>query len=364
MGANLGCPHPLVDGALPRSLAIGGATPPLPDSFIKAHAWAKKGQARKLDIFRITQGESELLREFVIRFQKERMLLPAVPDKWADEAFTKGLNPKSSDAAQKLKESLLKFQETTWEDVHNLYESKIRIEDDQLEFPISTKGRDRDKSQEKFKGDFAADHVVELISAVRNIKEARFPKPIRYDPNKRDLNLWCKYHGNHGHRTGDCRLREEVTTLFKNGNFREFLSDRAKNNYGRSWDNAEPSKIGEDPPRLTINMIFGGNEINGVTFLASKKTKVSVTHSKRLQEVAEDDITFTEADTDGLLLPHNDALEAQTISFNGECLNKQINQKYHSDNKTPRRVQLGKFDNPRRDPTAHEYRRDYEDHLI
>ncbi|XP_070057573.1 uncharacterized protein [Nicotiana tomentosiformis] len=36
--------------------------------------------------------------------------------------------------------------------------------------------------------------------------------------------------------------------------------------------------------------------------------KVLVTHSKRLREVAEEDITFTEEDVDGLLLPHNDAL--------------------------------------------------------
>ncbi|XP_070045484.1 uncharacterized protein [Nicotiana tomentosiformis] len=60
-------------------------------------------------------------------------------------------------------------------------------------------------------------------------------------------------------------------------------------------------------------MIFGGNEINLVTFSAAKKTKVSVTHNKRLREVTEDDITFTEEDADGLLLPHNDAL---VISLN------------------------------------------------
>ncbi|XP_070049409.1 uncharacterized protein [Nicotiana tomentosiformis] len=57
-------------------------------------------------------------------------------------------------------------------------------------------------------------------------------------------------------------------------------------------------------------MIFRGNEINGVTFSAAKKTKVSITHSKRLRE---DDITFTEEDADGLLLPHNDML---VISLN------------------------------------------------
>ncbi|XP_070055292.1 uncharacterized protein [Nicotiana tomentosiformis] len=122
----------------------------LVDSFIKAHVGSRKVQARKADIFRIAQGEYELLREYVTRFQKERVLLPAVPDEWAAEAFTKGLNPRSSDAPRKLKESLLEFQETTWEEVHNRYESKIRIKDDQVGFPSSTKGREKNKEKMKY----------------------------------------------------------------------------------------------------------------------------------------------------------------------------------------------------------------------
>ncbi|XP_070049524.1 uncharacterized protein [Nicotiana tomentosiformis] len=153
--------------------------------------------------------------------------------------------------------------------------------------------------------------IMELVSATRNIKEARLPRPIRSDSNQRDPNLLCEYHETNSHRTGDCRhLREEVATLLKNGHLREFLSDRAKNNYGHNRDNAEPLKAIEDPPHQTINMIFGGNDINEVTFTATKKTKVSIMHNKRLRE---DDITFTEEDADRLLLPHNDAL---VISLN------------------------------------------------
>ncbi|XP_070041127.1 uncharacterized protein [Nicotiana tomentosiformis] len=107
----------------------------LVDSFIKSHAGARKLQARKAYIFRIAQEESELLREFVTRFQKERMLLPAISDEWAAEAFTKGLNLRSSDASKKLKESLLEFQAMTWADAHNRYQYKIRIEDDQIGLP-------------------------------------------------------------------------------------------------------------------------------------------------------------------------------------------------------------------------------------
>nr|XP_009621277.1 uncharacterized protein LOC104112934 [Nicotiana tomentosiformis] len=123
---------------------------------------------------------------------------------------------------------------------------------------------------------------------MRNIKEAIFPKPIRSNPSQRDPN---------------------VATLLKNGHLREFLSDHAKNNYGRNRDNAESSKSAAGSPQMTINMLFGGDEVNEMTFLVAKKTKISVTHGKRIWEVSKDDITFKEEDANGLLLQDNDALE-------------------------------------------------------
>ncbi|XP_075101744.1 uncharacterized protein LOC142177176 [Nicotiana tabacum] len=109
-------------------------------------------------------------------------------------------------------------------------------------------------------------------------------------------------------------LHEEVAVLLKNGHLREFLSDRAKSNYGKNRDVRELAKPVTGSPRLTINMIFGGDKVNGVTFSAVKKTKISVTHGRRIREASEDDeITFTKENANGLLLPHNDAL---VISLN------------------------------------------------
>ncbi|XP_070034194.1 uncharacterized protein [Nicotiana tomentosiformis] len=50
--------------------------------------------------------------------------------------------------------------------------------------------------------------------------------------------------------------------------------------------------------------------------------KVSVTHSEKFREVAEDDITFTEEDADGLLLPHNDAIviSLNVLDFKIKCV--------------------------------------------
>nr|XP_009588407.1 uncharacterized protein LOC104085981 [Nicotiana tomentosiformis] len=161
------------------------------------------------------------------------------------------------------------------------------------------------RTQTTMKGNDLAQQEIELVM-LKKFGETLTKEALTCH---KDPNLRCEYYGTHGPRTEDCRhLYEEVETLLKNSHLKEFLSDRAKKDYGRSRDNAEPSKIGKDPHWLTINMIFGGNEINGVTFSTAKKTNVLVTHSKRLLEVAEDDISFTEEDAEGLLLPHNDAL--------------------------------------------------------
>ncbi|XP_059288641.1 uncharacterized protein LOC132041994 [Lycium ferocissimum] len=49
----------------------------------------------------------------------------------------KGPNPGISNASLKPKENLLEFGDITWADVHNRYESKIRVDNDQLGLPPS-----------------------------------------------------------------------------------------------------------------------------------------------------------------------------------------------------------------------------------
>ncbi|XP_070028906.1 uncharacterized protein [Nicotiana sylvestris] len=63
-------------------------------------------------------------------------------------------------------------------------------------------------------------------------------------------------------------------------------------------------------PKKTINIISGGEEINGVTYtVANKISKVTATHEKRVQNVLEkESITFDDADADGMLTPYKDAL--------------------------------------------------------
>nr|XP_009799379.1 PREDICTED: uncharacterized protein LOC104245469 [Nicotiana sylvestris] len=107
----------------------------LADAFVKAHAGAIEVATRKSYVFKIKQRNDEMLREFVSRFQMERMELPQVSDDWAVQAFMHGLNEKSLIASRQLKQNLIEYPAVTWSDMHNHYQSITGVEDDQLGAP-------------------------------------------------------------------------------------------------------------------------------------------------------------------------------------------------------------------------------------
>ncbi|XP_070035761.1 uncharacterized protein [Nicotiana tomentosiformis] len=137
--------------------------------------------------------------------------------------------------------------------------------------------------------------------------KVRWPKEMRSNPNRSNPDFWCEFHNDHGHRTSDYRLLQgEVEHLSKQGYLTELFSEKGKQAYMKN--SQEPPK----PlyPKRIINVINGGEEVNGVTYTTARKTtKFTITHGKRTHQTLEDDnINFDDADADGLMIPHNDAL--------------------------------------------------------
>nr|XP_016484249.1 PREDICTED: uncharacterized protein LOC107804828 [Nicotiana tabacum] len=242
------------------------------------------------DIFKIKQGHSKLLREFVDRFQHERMMLPRVPDNWAAMAFASNLNEKSSEATRRLKESLREFPVTTWNDIYNKYIMNLRIEEDtisrsQKEERVSSRRaetekrsdknryepymgptgrnsrskqdnsrydhrsrdresgsssrfgkeqnaqetRDDDKGSKAKFGDYNFNvSTSELVAVLRSMGDkVRWPKEMRSNPNRQNPDFWCEFHNDHGHKTADCRLLQgEVDHLLKQGYLIELFSEK------------------------------------------------------------------------------------------------------------------------------------------
>ncbi|XP_075099396.1 uncharacterized protein LOC142176186 [Nicotiana tabacum] len=137
--------------------------------------------------------------------------------------------------------------------------------------------------------------------------KVQWPKEMRSNPYRRNPKFWCEFHNDHGHKTADYRLLQgEVENLLKQGYLTELFSEKGKQTYMKNRQ--EPPK--PPSPKRTVNVISGGEEINGVTFTVAKKvSKITVTYEKRVRQVLEgDNITFDDADGDGVLTPYNDAL--------------------------------------------------------
>ncbi|XP_059315401.1 uncharacterized protein LOC132066013 [Lycium ferocissimum] len=245
----------------------------LADAFFKARAGAIKVETQKSDLFNVKQRDGETLREFVARFQMEGMDLPPVTDDWAVQDFTQGLNSRSSITSMELKQNLIEYPAIAWADVHNRYQSKIRVEDDKIlraasvswhpgkgndrlrrmidpdsrpsydryqSYPHDRRGNGRNSQSRKYdrRNDRGPNNrglinrnvidrpsrnkeilrlseynfcvdVATIAAAVIRNRETRHPRPIQSDPEKRDKSLICKYHHTHGHRIEDCRQLRE-----------------------------------------------------------------------------------------------------------------------------------------------------------
>ncbi|XP_070005841.1 uncharacterized protein [Nicotiana sylvestris] len=140
--------------------------------------------------------------------------------------------------------------------------------------------------------------------------KVRWPKEMRSNPNRRNPDYWCEFHNDHSHKTVDCRLLQgEVEHLLKQGYLTKLFSEKGNQAYMKNrQESPKPPS-----PKRTVNVISGGEEINGIMYMTSKMlSKIIVTHGKRVRQVLEEDsITFD--DVDGVLTPHNDALVISLI---------------------------------------------------
>ncbi|XP_070009500.1 uncharacterized protein [Nicotiana sylvestris] len=146
----------------------------------------------------------------------------------------------------------------------------------------------------------------ELVAVLRSMGDkVWWPKEMRSNPNRHNPDHWCEFQNDHEHKTVECRLLQgKVDHLLKQWYLTELFSERGKQAYMKNRQ--EPPK--SPSPKRTINVISGGEDINGVTYTAAKKvSKVTITHGKRVRHVLEEEI-ITFDDANGVLSPYNDAL--------------------------------------------------------
>ncbi|XP_019266189.1 PREDICTED: uncharacterized protein LOC109243675 [Nicotiana attenuata] len=241
----------------------------LTDAFVKAHARAIKVETKKLDLLNVKQRDNEMLREFVLRFQMDRMDLPSVADDWAVLVPIKNrveddqLGAPSGSAypirTNDRSKRVVDHETRPSKDRYQLYRRDRRSDGYGYNYARNEKN-DRGHNSWGLMGkngfdrplgareaprlsecNFSVD-AAGIVSSIGRIKDTKWPRPLHSDLAQRVPNLMCRYHGSHGHRNEDCReLREEVARLFNNRHLGEFLSDRAKNHF-RNGDSNKQTK--------------------------------------------------------------------------------------------------------------------------
>nr|XP_009785690.1 PREDICTED: uncharacterized protein LOC104233927 [Nicotiana sylvestris] len=189
----------------------------LADSFVKVYAVAIKVATRKSDILKIKQKENGMMREFMSRFQMEWMELPPLFDDWAEPKQNKERYQPYLEERRNAPRRNPPRNDWRVDQGHDPqgFINKARI--DRNVVPTGAPHL----SEYNFNVD-----VSNIVFAISEIRDAKWPKPMLSDPSQRNYNLVCEFHNSHIHRTEDChQLREEVARLLDKGHLREFLSD-------------------------------------------------------------------------------------------------------------------------------------------
>ena len=97
--------------------------------------------------------------------------------------------------------------------------------------------------------------VQQVLEKVRNEPYFRWPGKMAGDPSKRNQNLYCHYHQDHGHTTEDCRnLWNHLDQLVREGKLCHLLHP-SSGHPGQAMQ--EPRKdVSLRPPTGTIHVIL------------------------------------------------------------------------------------------------------------
>ncbi|GKV17644.1 hypothetical protein SLEP1_g28118 [Rubroshorea leprosula] len=170
--------------------------------------------------------------------------------------------------------------------------------------------------------------------------ELRRPLPMRSSPASRNQSRYCDFHQDHGHITEECNsLKSELEGLARKGLLNEYISNRDQLKFVREQGRPQSSRdtnnrlgVGYEqaPPPLPlpsriIHMITGGLEAGGTSSKQQKLYVREVKHPNRAPKRKFDEvdwknqpITFSSADFDGVITPHNDALVTSVMVNNCE----------------------------------------------
>ncbi|KAK3032333.1 hypothetical protein RJ639_035384 [Escallonia herrerae] len=151
----------------------------------------------------------------------------------------------------------------------------------------------------------------QILHKIKDNKALKWPDKMKSRPNKRNKDLWCYFHNDHGHTTDDCgSLKRAIEALIKRGQLRKFVAPRE----GRQQiPPAMKEREDREENAGIINTISGGLAAGGSSGRAQKAyaREVCITSqppNKKSKTVPVGAITFSDEDSKDIQTPHDDPL--------------------------------------------------------
>ena len=154
--------------------------------------------------------------------------------------------------------------------------------------------------------------MQKVLEKVRNDPFFKWPNKMAGDLVNRNQNLYYHYHQEHGHATEDCRnLWDHLEQLVREGKLKHLLhhsSGRRGQSSSAFQGNDEPK-----PPLGTINLIFAAlGRTRSCPFrimsVSCYSDEDSNSMPKRIKTNVPLVLSFSDADKQGTIRPHDDAL--------------------------------------------------------
>nr|XP_017250644.1 PREDICTED: uncharacterized protein LOC108221266 [Daucus carota subsp. sativus] len=325
----------------------------LVDAFNLQFASSRVFEKTTSDLYKIVQGFREPLRDYLTRFNREKVTITNCDTPTAIEAFRRGLEKDSP-----LYDELTKYPCKTLDDVQAKAMAQVRLEEDKKERddkyyrPNRKIMTTRDRDYKPYTRDSRSSREETRVNSTQEYADLRKDPnlPPTYDSygftitpaammreftkmgdvvkwpvksNKPKANpeskLWCDFHGDYGHKASDCvALRREIQYLVKKGYLTEFMT-------GKSVAKT-PEKLPPPPPyQKVVNFIAGGSEVCGATYSQAKRIARRKGKQVNVLDAKEDDMTelvFNWSDRKTVQEPQQDGL---VISLQiGNCLIKRV----------------------------------------
>jgi hypothetical protein len=223
----------------------------------------------------LKQGETEPLKDYLQRFNKERVEAEEMSESVVLTAAINGLwhkGPFVLELAKKTPTTLQEFMEKAEEFINQEEMVRMYAERD-------AKPKEQAKKKEFRRGEGASSHgrsskkgeklpekkkpiaereynftplnttVAEIYTLIKKDPGLRRPEKMQAPPEKRDTRKYCDYHQDHGHETEDCvSLRWEIERMIKGGKLARFVAANKPTKYDkphlerRPHDEARPHR--------------------------------------------------------------------------------------------------------------------------